>query len=137
MVLTWIGEILRKEPEARTVVIGATVTLVCKSSLPPHSRLSISSPLTIWLQQTSVMQQPPCAFGAWPTVLDILLDFHFPLSAAFSIGSILAMLALRCYITKYPQVLDEGFGLGNPEPSKDTEGIQGIPQRSNASDLSV
>lgn len=30
--LAWLAEILRKEPEARSLLVGASVTLVCKLS---------------------------------------------------------------------------------------------------------
>ncbi|KAF7556906.1 hypothetical protein G7046_g6162 [Stylonectria norvegica] len=82
--LAWIAEILRKEPEARSVIVGLAVTLVYVG----HATI----PLRAW----RVSDSPRYPVG-------------FPLAAAFSVGSILTMLGLRFYVRKYPNVLDWGL----------------------------
>ncbi|CAM1502482.1 Fc.00g044660.m01.CDS01 [Cosmosporella sp. VM-42] len=82
--LAWVAEILRKEPEARSIIVGVAVTLVYVG----HATI----PLRAW----RVSDAPTYPIG-------------FPLAAAFSVGSILTILGLRFYIRKYPDVLDWGL----------------------------
>lgn len=82
--LAWLAEILRKEPEARSIIVGLAVTLVYVG----HATI----PLRAW----RVADAPKYPIG-------------FPLAAAFSAGSIFVILGLKYYIDKYPDVLDWGF----------------------------
>ncbi|EUC40605.1 hypothetical protein COCMIDRAFT_108390 [Bipolaris oryzae ATCC 44560] len=82
--LAWLGEILRKEPEARAVVVGMTVTLVYVG----HATI----PLRVWRTKDS----PRYPIG-------------FPLAAAFAAGSILAMIVIKWYVEKNPEILEKGL----------------------------
>lgn len=82
--LAWLAEILRKEPEARSIIVGLAVTLVYVG----HATI----PLRAW----RVADAPRYPIG-------------FPLAAAFSAGSIFHILGLRFYVNKYPDVLDWGL----------------------------
>lgn len=82
--LAWLAEILRKEPEARSILVGIIVTLVYIG----HAAI----PLFAW----RVSDAPRYPLG-------------FPLAAAFSVGSIISMLGIKFYVDKYPGVLDWGF----------------------------
>ncbi|KAI1635233.1 major facilitator superfamily domain-containing protein [Biscogniauxia mediterranea] len=82
--IAWLALIMRKEPEARAVLVALAVTLVYVG----HATI----PLRAW----RVGDSPRYPIG-------------FPLSAAFCAGSILAILGLRHYVTKCPDVLDWGL----------------------------
>ncbi|KAL3464057.1 MFS general substrate transporter [Aspergillus heterothallicus] len=82
--LAWLGEILRKEPEARSLLVGASVTLVYVG----HATI----PLRAW--RTSDSPRYPVGF---------------PLATAFAGGSILAMLGMYFYIKKNTSILDQGL----------------------------
>ncbi|KAL4780282.1 major facilitator superfamily domain-containing protein [Aspergillus varians] len=78
--LAWLGEILRKEPEARSLLIGASVTLVYVG----HATI----PLRAWRTSDS----PTYPVG-------------FPLATSFAGGSILAILGMYFYVKRYfPQI---------------------------------
>ncbi|KAF4125523.1 Major Facilitator Superfamily [Geosmithia morbida] len=94
--LAWLGTLLSKEPEARSIIVGAAVTLVYVG----HATI----PLRAWRVEDS----PQYPVG-------------FPMSAAFSAGSILVILAMVWYVRRHPQLLEQGFGHTNKdeeEPSK-------------------
>ncbi|CAH0021384.1 unnamed protein product [Clonostachys rhizophaga] len=93
--IAWLAEILRKEPEVRSILVALAVTLVYAG----HA----SIPLRAW----RVADSPKYPVG-------------FPLAAAFSVGSILSILGLRFYIKRYPDILDWGLG-GNSRDRSDTE----------------
>ncbi|CAG9940965.1 unnamed protein product [Clonostachys rosea f. rosea IK726] len=93
--IAWLAEILRKEPEVRSILVALAVTLVYAG----HA----SIPLRAW----RVADSPKYPVG-------------FPLAAAFSVGSILSILGLRFYIKRYPDILDWGLG-GNNRDRSDTE----------------
>ncbi|KAH6981741.1 major facilitator superfamily domain-containing protein [Ilyonectria sp. MPI-CAGE-AT-0026] len=82
--LAWMAEILRKEPEVRSILVGTAVTLVYAG----HA----SIPLRAW----RVDDSPRYPIG-------------FPLAAAFAVGSIIAILGLLFYINRYPEILDWGL----------------------------
>jgi ACS family pantothenate transporter-like MFS transporter len=82
--LAWMAEILRKEPEVRSILVGIAVTLVYAG----HA----SIPLRAW----RVSDSPRYPIG-------------FPLAAAFSAGSIISILGLKFYVDKHPDVLDWGL----------------------------
>ncbi|KXJ97646.1 major facilitator superfamily domain-containing protein [Microdochium bolleyi] len=82
--LAWIGDVLRREPEARSVLVGAAVTLVYVG----HATI----PLAAW----RVSDSPRYPIG-------------FPLAAAFCVGSIVAMLGIRFYVGRNPDIMVHGF----------------------------
>lgn len=91
--LAWLANILRKEPEARAIVVGLAVTLVYVG----HATI----PLRAW----RVSDSPKYPIG-------------FPLAAAFSVGSILSMLGLKWYVKRCPDLLDYGLGWAERAPSE-------------------
>lgn len=82
--LAWLAIILRKEPEARSVIVGLAVTLVYVG----HATIPLR---------------------AWRTADSPRYPVGFPLAAAFSAGGIIAILGMYCYVRKYPAILE--FGL--------------------------
>ncbi|KAI8165090.1 Pantothenate transporter liz1 [Colletotrichum sp. SAR 10_70] len=82
--LAWLAIILRKEPEARSVIVGVAVTLVYVG----HATIPLR---------------------AWRTADSPRYPIGFPLAAAFSVGSIAAMMGMYWYVKRYPDILD--FGL--------------------------
>ncbi|KAE8377009.1 MFS general substrate transporter [Aspergillus bertholletiae] len=82
--LAWIGEILRKEPEVRSILVALTVTLVYIG----HATI----PLRIW--RTSDSPRYPIGF---------------PLSAAWAAGSIVSMLGIEFYIRRHKEILENGL----------------------------
>ncbi|KNG84954.1 putative vitamin H transporter [Aspergillus nomiae NRRL 13137] len=82
--LAWIGEILRKEPEVRSILVALTVTLVYVG----HATI----PLRIW--RTSDSPRYPIGF---------------PLSAAWAAGSIVSMMGIEFYIRRHQEILENGL----------------------------
>jgi sugar phosphate permease len=82
--LAWLAIILRKEPEARSVIVGLAVTLVYVG----HATIPL---------------------GAWRVADSPRYPIGFPLAAAFSVGSISVILAKVWYVRKYPGILESGF----------------------------
>ncbi|UDD59059.1 hypothetical protein AFCA_006476 [Aspergillus flavus] len=82
--LAWIGEILRKEPEVRSILVALTVTLVYVG----HATI----PLRIW--RTSDSPRYPIGF---------------PLSAAWAAGSIVSMMGIEFYIRRHKEILENGL----------------------------
>ncbi|KAH8201355.1 hypothetical protein TruAng_004438 [Truncatella angustata] len=80
----WLAIILRKEPEARSILVALTVTLVYVG----HATI----PLSAW----KVSDAPRYPIG-------------FPMAAAFSVGSIVLMLGMRYYVGKNSAILDYGL----------------------------
>ncbi|KAI2463155.1 major facilitator superfamily domain-containing protein [Annulohypoxylon bovei var. microspora] len=102
--IAWLAEILRKEPEARSIAVAIAVTLVYVG----HATI----PLRAW----QVPDSPRYPIG-------------FPMAAAFSAGSILSMLGMRFYVEKYPDILDRGLDWrarqnGDVEESSDSNQSQ-------------
>ncbi|KAL4753859.1 major facilitator superfamily domain-containing protein [Aspergillus terricola var. indicus] len=90
--LAWLGEILRKEPEARSLLVGALVTLVYvgHTTIPPR---------------------------AWRTADSPTYPIGFPLATAFAAGSIAAILGKYFYLRSHSHILERGL-----EPSTRTMG---------------
>ncbi|KAG6355001.1 hypothetical protein INS49_004082 [Diaporthe citri] len=82
--LAWLAIILRKEPEARSVIVGLAVTLVYVG----HATIPLR---------------------AWRTADSPMYPVGFPLAAAFSAGGIIAILGMYWYVRKYPEIIE--FGL--------------------------
>jgi len=99
--VAWLGDILRKEPEVRGVLVALAVCLVYTG----HATI----PLRAW----RVSDSPRYPIG-------------FPLSAAFAVGSIIAILALRYYVNAHPQVQEWGLGEdGEARATEETLVIEG------------
>ena len=88
--LAWLAEILRREPEVRSILVAIAITLVYIG----HATI----PLRAW----RVSDSPRYPIG-------------FPLAAAFSGGSIIAIMGLRLYVRRRPLILGQRL---EPEPSK-------------------
>ena len=82
--LAWLAQILRREPEVRSILVGLAVTLVYVG----HATIPL---------------------GAWRVSDSPRYPIGFPLSAAFSVGSILAMLYIWYYVRQHPEIYDEGL----------------------------
>ncbi|XDG04737.1 hypothetical protein ABKA04_004352 [Annulohypoxylon sp. FPYF3050] len=82
--IAWLAEILRKEPEARSIAVAMAVTLVYVG----HATI----PLRAW----RVSDSPRYPIG-------------FPLAAAFSVGSMISMLGMRFYVVTHSEVLTWGL----------------------------
>ncbi|KAL3479912.1 major facilitator superfamily domain-containing protein [Aspergillus californicus] len=82
--LAWLGEILRKEPEARSLLVGASVTLVYVG----HATIPLR---------------------AWRTADSPRYPIGFPLATAFAGGSILAILGMYFYLQSHSSIVTEGL----------------------------
>ncbi|KAI1868275.1 hypothetical protein JX265_007098 [Neoarthrinium moseri] len=82
--IAWLAIILRKEPEARSILVAFTVTLVYVG----HATIPLS---------------------AWKTSDSPRYPIGFPMAAAFSVGSIVLMLGMRYCIRRYAEILDYGL----------------------------
>ncbi|KAJ9162067.1 Vitamin h transporter [Coniochaeta hoffmannii] len=104
--IAWLALILRKEPEARSILVATAVTLVYVG----HATIPLR---------------------AWRTADSPRYPVGFPLSAAFCVGSILAILALRYYIKKYPHVHQWGLDweAGRSEASEEARNDDGENHR--------
>lgn len=100
--LAWLAIILRKEPEARSVIVGLAVTLVYIG----HATIPLR---------------------AWRTADSPRYPVGFPLAAAFSVGGIVAILGMYRYIRKYPDILE--FGLNWKSASSDMEAAAAASSR--------
>ncbi|KAF7526052.1 hypothetical protein G7054_g10880 [Neopestalotiopsis clavispora] len=90
--IAWLAIILRKEPEARSILVAATVTLVYVG----HATIPL---------------------GAWRTSDSPRYPIGFPMAAGFSVGSIVLMLTMRYYVRKHPAILDYGLDWESNENS--------------------
>lgn len=109
--LAWLGDILRKEPEVRSILVAIAITLVYVG----HATI----PLRAW----RVSDSPRYPVG-------------FPLAAAFSAGSILAILGILFYVRKYPQVMQWGLDPEN-ETTAEEEGAPGSNDRKEPNERSI
>ncbi|KAL4887021.1 major facilitator superfamily domain-containing protein [Aspergillus karnatakaensis] len=102
--LAWLGEILRKEPEARGLLVGASVTIVYVG----HATI----PLRAW--RTSDSPQYPIGF---------------PLATAFAGGSIIGIMGLYFYLKSHSYIFDKGLEAsvttGSDEQNRDSVGKDG------------
>ncbi|KAL2835230.1 major facilitator superfamily domain-containing protein [Aspergillus cavernicola] len=89
--LAWLGEILRKEPEARSLLVGASVTIVYVG----HAIIPLR---------------------AWRTADSPRYPIGFPLATAFAGGSIVAILGMYFYLQRHSYFLSKGL-----EPSTTSE----------------
>ncbi|SPO05175.1 related to transporter protein [Cephalotrichum gorgonifer] len=94
--VAWLAEILRKEPEVRSILVATAVMLVYTG----HATI----PLRAW--RVSDSPRYPIGFG---------------LAAAFAAGSILGILGMRYYINKYPNIA--AWGLEQDKEGAAEEGV--------------
>ncbi|KAK1991438.1 major facilitator superfamily transporter [Colletotrichum falcatum] len=83
--MAWMAEILRKEPEARSIIVAMTVTTVYVG----HA--------TIPLGAFRVADAPKYPVG-------------FPLTLSFTVASILVQLAMLWWHRRHPEVAEYGYG---------------------------
>lgn len=114
--LAWLADILCKEPEARSVIVGLAVTLVYVG----HATI----PLAAW----RVSDSPRYPVG-------------FPLAAAFCVGSVLAMLGMGYYALRHPEIMEyglEGKAAGQSDTVVETvDSIQSGDEQEQKSALKV
>ncbi|KAL5343790.1 major facilitator superfamily domain-containing protein [Aspergillus crustosus] len=96
--LEWLGEILRKEPEARSLLVGASVTIVYVG----HATIPLR---------------------AWRTADSPRYPIGFPLATAFAAGSIIGIMGVYFYIKRYFEELDH---LMAQAPDNDEENRTGV-----------
>lgn len=101
--MAWMAEILRKEPEARSIIVALTVTVVYVG----HA--------TIPLGAFRVADAPRYPIG-------------FPLTTAFTVAAIMVQLGLLWWDRRHPQIAEYGYepaisgqGLSDEENAKIAE----------------
>ena len=85
ILMSWLGDILRKEPEACAIVVGASVTIVYAS----HAMIP--------LRAQRVADSPAYPIG-------------FPLTVSFMRCGIMVVLLIVWYLRKFPDLLVQGIG---------------------------
>ena len=83
--MAWMAEILRKEPEARAIIVAMTVTLVYVG----HATIPL---------------------GAWRVADAPRYPIGFPLATAMTVGTILTQLGLLWWHGRHADVADKGYG---------------------------
>jgi predicted MFS family arabinose efflux permease len=107
--MAWFAELLRKEPEARSIIVAMTVTLVYVG----HATI----PLGVW----RVADAPQYPIG-------------FPMATAMSAATVLSLLGLLWWTRKHPEIAERGYsGLAEPEEASvdgkgDVEGGKGAAE---------
>lgn len=108
--LAWLAEILRKEPEARSIIVALTVTVVYVG----HA--------TIPLRAFRVSDAPRYPIG-------------FPLTTAFSFACILVQLGLLWWEKRNPTFADTGYdGLNDTGSVLDEENVQKVDEAASTSE---
>ncbi|KAL2061372.1 hypothetical protein VTL71DRAFT_7645 [Oculimacula yallundae] len=110
-ITAWMAEILRKEPEARSVLIGLTVTLVYIG----HATI----PLRAW----RVSDSPTYKVG-------------FPMATAFAAGGIITIAAMYLWTKKNPELEMYGF-VGETEFLADVAREKTIEEVKGAQEIHV
>ena len=89
--MAWFAELLRKEPEARSIIVAMTVTLVYVG----HATIPL---------------------GAWRVADAPQYPIGFPMATAMSAGTVLTLLGLLWWTRKHPEIAERGYsGLVEPE----------------------
>lgn len=96
--VAWLAEILRREPEARSVAVGIAVTLVYVG----HATIPLR---------------------AWRTADSPRYPLGFPLATAFAVVSGLLILVLRWYVGRNGRLVEEGFEGGSGSERDEEDGI--------------
>jgi ACS family pantothenate transporter-like MFS transporter len=112
--MAWFAELLRKEPEARSIIVAMTVTLVYVG----HATIPL---------------------GAWRVADAPQYPIGFPMATAMSAATILSLLGLLWWTRKHPEIAERGYsGLTEPEEASvdvkgDVEGGKGAAEARSAS----
>ncbi|KAH8602687.1 major facilitator superfamily domain-containing protein [Bisporella sp. PMI_857] len=94
--MAWVADILRKEPEVRSVAVGAAVTFVYVG----HAVIPL---------------------GAWKVKDSPRYHIGFPMAAAFAVGSIAAIMGLKYFVDRHPQVRENGLSQRAEDEQSDLE----------------
>ncbi|KAL5001895.1 hypothetical protein BDV10DRAFT_182051 [Aspergillus recurvatus] len=100
--LAWLGEILRKEPEARSLLVGASVTLVAIASVG-HATIPVRT---------------------WRTADSPTYPVGFPLATAFAGGSIAAILGIYFYLRSHSYIMERGLEHSTSSNGEDCKQIR-------------
>ncbi|EKG21514.1 Major facilitator superfamily domain general substrate transporter [Macrophomina phaseolina MS6] len=95
--VAWLAEILRREPEARSVAVGLAVTLVYVG----HATIPLR---------------------AWRTADSPRYPIGFPLATAFAVFSGLVILGMKCYVDRHLDLVQEGFSDETGDDSEEERG---------------
>ncbi|KAH7030451.1 major facilitator superfamily domain-containing protein [Macrophomina phaseolina] len=95
--VAWLAEILRREPEARSVAVGLAVTLVYVG----HATIPLR---------------------AWRTADSPRYPIGFPLATAFAVFSGLVILGMKCYVDRHQDLVQEGFSDETGDDSEEERG---------------
>lgn len=101
--LAWLAELLRMEPEARTIIVGLSVTVVYVG----HATIPL---------------------GAWKVTDSPRYPIGFPLATAFQASAMLGVLAIRFwFMPRNPNLMQNGYGKGKKhmDEEKSEEGENG------------
>lgn len=101
--VAYLADILRREPEARAVAVGAAVTLVYVG----HATIPLR---------------------AWRTADSPRYPVGFPLAMAFAVVSGVVILVMRWYVDRNRALVEGGFGgegSGDDDGVEDEEGQRG------------
>lgn len=101
--MTWLADILKCEPEARSLLVGVVVTLTYVG----HA----SFPLRVW----RVADSPRYPIG-------------FPLAAAFSAGWLVALFLIWWWVRRNPDVVERGFGIAEAVESAPDTAVAELPK---------
>jgi ACS family pantothenate transporter-like MFS transporter len=107
--MAWFAELLRKEPEARSIIVAMTVTLVYVG----HATIPL---------------------GAWRVADAPQYPIGFPMATVMSTATVFTLLGLLWWSRKHPEIAERGYsGLTVPEEAPvgcriDVEGGKGVPE---------
>ncbi|KAF2010758.1 major facilitator superfamily transporter [Aaosphaeria arxii CBS 175.79] len=82
--MAWMAELMRKEPEARSIIVAMTVTIVYVG----HATIPL---------------------GAWRVADAPKYPIGFPLAVAMTVASIFVQLGLRVWEKKHPEITERGL----------------------------
>jgi len=107
--MAWFAELLRKEPEARSIIVAMTVTLVYVG----HATIPL---------------------GAWRVADAPQYPIGFPMATVMSAVTVFTLLGLLWWTRKHSEIAERGYsGLTVPEEApndvkRDVEGEKGAPE---------
>lgn len=96
--LAWMAELLRKEPEARAILVALTVTIVYIG----HATIPLR---------------------AWQTVDSPRYPIGFPLATAFTFSSVIVQLGMLWWQRRYSQSSEDGFDAHSQVSIMTVEGV--------------
>jgi ACS family pantothenate transporter-like MFS transporter len=111
--MAWFAELLRKEPEARSIIVAMTVTLVYVG----HATIPL---------------------GAWRVADAPQYPVGFPMATVMSAVTVFTLTGLLWWTKKHPKIAERGYsGLSVPEEAtdggtKDAEVGKGTPDDTSA-----